>query len=153
MKLEDEIKSTFRNEYHKAIVNLYYTNALVGEQFYELLKKHGLAVPQFNVLRILKGATQATSIGSIKERMLDKNSDVSRIVDRLYKKGLVKRKESANDRRLKDVQITRDGLKLLDELSIFEQYENEILCNLNTEEVELLNHLLDKIRDPRNTEK
>jgi DNA-binding MarR family transcriptional regulator len=153
MKLEDEIKSSFRNEYHKALVNLYYTNTVVGEQFFVLLKKHGLAAPQFNVLRILKGASQATSIGSIKERMLDKNSDVSRIVDRLYKKGLVKRKESTTDRRLKDVQITSDGLKLLDELSIFEKYENEILSNLNTEEVELLNHLLDKIRDTKNVRK
>jgi len=148
MRIEDEIKSSFRNDYHKAMVNMYYTNNVIGEQFFKMMKKFGLAAPQFNVLRILKGQSpKAVSIGVIKERMLDKNSDVSRIVDRLYKKGLVERKESQSDRRQKDVLIAKKGLGLLKEMVVCEQQEDTILSNLNKKEVTLLNELLDKIRD------
>ena len=148
MSIEDEIKSKFRNDYHKALVNLYYTNNVIGEQFFKMLKNYGLAAPQFNVLRILKGQhPQAASIGLIKERMLDKNSDASRIVDRLYKKKLVERKESEADRRQKDILITKKGLELLDKMVVCEKQEDDILSNLNIDEVKLLNGLLDKIRD------
>ncbi len=148
MKLEDEIKSKFRNEYHKALVNLYYTNNQLGQQFFKMLNEHGLAAPQFNVLRILKGQhPKAVSIGLIKERMLDGNSDVSRIVERLFKKGLVKRKESKMDRRQKDVLISQEGLTLLNKMALCEKQEDELLSNLNEKEVELLNILLDKIRN------
>ncbi len=147
MKLEDEIKSKFRNDYHKALVNLYYTNNVIGEQFFKVIKEYGLAAPQFNVLRILRGQhTNAVSIGLIKERMLDKNSDVSRIVDRLYKKELVERKESKSDRRQKDVLITKKGIDLLDKMAVCEKREDNILSNLSKKEVKLLNELLDKIR-------
>jgi len=106
MKLEDEIKSKFRDDYHKALVNLYYTNNVIGEQFFKMLKEYGLAVPQYNVLRILRGeAPDSVSIGFIKERMLERNSDVSRIVDRLYNKKLVERKENKSDRRQKEVSV------------------------------------------------
>ncbi|MFH6983384.1 MarR family winged helix-turn-helix transcriptional regulator [Marinoscillum luteum] len=148
MSIEDEIKSKFRNDYHKALVNLYYTNNVIGEQFFKMLKNYGLAAPQFNVLRILKGQhPQAASIGLIKERMLDKNSDASRIVDRLYKKKLVERKESKADRRQKDILITKKGLELLNKMVVCEKQEDDILSNLNIDEVKLLNGLLDKIRD------
>lgn len=147
MKLEDEIKSKFRNDYHKALVNLYYTNNVIGEQFFKMMKEYGLAAPQFNVLRILRRQhPDAVSIGLIKERMLDKNSDVSRIVDRLYKKKLVERKESKTDRRQKDVVITKKGLELLDKMTICEKKEDNILSKLSKKEVKLLNELLDKIR-------
>ncbi|MBD77802.1 MAG: MarR family transcriptional regulator [Crocinitomicaceae bacterium] len=148
MKLEDEIKSKFRNEYHKALVNLYYTNNQLGQQFFKMLNEHGLAAPQFNVLRILKGQhPKAVSIGLIKERMLDGNSDVSRIVERLFKKGLVKRKESKMDRRQKDVLISQEGLTLLNKMALCEKQEDELLSNLNEKEVVFLNILLDKIRN------
>jgi DNA-binding MarR family transcriptional regulator len=148
MNLEDEIKSTFRNNSHKALVNIYYTSNVLGEQFYKMLKKHGLAAPQFNVLRILRGQyPKAVSVGLIKERMLDKNSNVSRIIDRLYNKGLVERKESKTDRRQKDILISKKGLDLLSEMGECEQNEDQLLSNLSEEEIQLLNDLLDKIRD------
>lgn len=147
MKIEDEIKSKFRNDYHKALVNLYYTNNVISEQFFKMLKEYGLAAPQFNVLRILRGqAPNAVSIGLIKERMLDRNSDVSRIVDRLYKKKLIERKESKSDRRQKDVLITKKGLELLKKMVVCEEQEDANLSKLNKKEVKLLNELLDKIR-------
>ncbi len=147
MKLEDEIKSEFRDDYHKALVNLYYTNNVIGEQFFKILKEFGLAVPQYNVLRILRGqAPDAVSIGFIKDRMLERNSDVSRIVDRLYKKKLVERKENESDRRQKDVQITKKGSDLLGKMTGCEEQEDANLAKLSKKEVKLLNDLLDKIR-------
>ena len=147
MRIEEELKSKFRNDYHKALVNLYYTNMLVGEQFHFILKEHGLAAAQFNVLRILKGQSpNTTSLKIIRERMIDKNSGVSRIVDRLLKKGLVERTESKTDRRLKDVLITTKGIQLLEKLKIFENTEDDILSGLNQKEINVLNSLLDKIR-------
>ena len=147
MKLEDEIKSEFRDDYHKALVNLYYTNNVIGEQFFKILKEFGLAVPQYNVLRILRGeAPDAVSIGFIKDRMLERNSDVSRIVDRLYKKKLVERKENESDRRQKDVQITQKGSDLLGKMTGCEEQEDANLAKLSKKEVKLLNDLLDKIR-------
>lgn len=148
MKLEDEIKGKFRNDYHKGLVNLYYTNNVIGEQFYKMLKEYGLAAPQFNVLRILKGQfPNAVSIRLIKERMLDKNSNVSRIVDRLFKKGYVDRAESETDRRQKDVLISEKGMELLSQMLVCEKQEDKLLSNLNESEVKLLNDLLDKIRE------
>ncbi len=148
MKLEDEIKSKFRNEYHKALVNFYYTNNIIGQQFFKMLKEHGLAAPQFNVLRILRGQhPNAVSVGTIKERMLDNNSDVSRIVDRLFGKGLVERNECELDRRQKDVLISKKGLDLLDKMKICEKEEDKLLSNLTEEEAKTLNYILDKIRN------
>ena len=147
MKLEDEIKSKFRDDYHKALVNLYYTNNVIGEQFFKMLKEFGLAVPQYNVLRILREeAPDSVSIGFIKERMLERNSDVSRIVDRLYKKKLVERKENKSDRRQKEVFITQKGVDLLGKMAGCEEQEDANLSKLSKEEVKLLNELLDKIR-------
>ncbi|RLD26256.1 MAG: MarR family transcriptional regulator [Bacteroidetes bacterium] len=148
MKLEDEIKSGFRNEQHKALVNLYYTESILSGQFVSMLKKYGLATPQFNVLRILQGQLpEAVSIGLVKERMLTNNSDVSRIVDRLFKKGLVERKECDADRRQKDVYISQKGVELLEKIAICEKQHDEVLSNLSLKEVEQLNNLLDKIRN------
>lgn len=147
MSLEKEIATTFRNEYHKGVVNLYYTNNLVVSSFTDMIKSFGLAPPQFNVLRILRGQfPQSASVGLIKSRMLDKNSDVSRIVERLYKKGLVERTESEKDRRQKDVKISEKGLELLDEMVICETEEDARLKNLTDQEVTELNRLLDKVR-------
>jgi DNA-binding MarR family transcriptional regulator len=149
MKIEDEIKGRFRNEFHKGLINLTYTSKQLSYGFYKLLKTHGLAEQQYNVLRILRGfRTQSPlTIGFIKERMLDKDSDVSRIVDRLFEKGFVSRTENPDDRRQKSVEITAKGLELLDKMYHCEQKVDTMLGNLTTDEVTELNRLLDKIRE------
>jgi DNA-binding MarR family transcriptional regulator len=149
MKIEDEIKGKFRNEYHKGLINLTYTAKQLSYEFYQSLKKHGLAEQQYNVLRILRGfrSEAPLSIGFIKERMLDKDSDVSRIVERLFEKGLVSRKENPADRRQKSVEITAKGLELLDKMYNCELEADTLLSNLTIEEVNRLNQLLDKIRE------
>lgn len=152
MAIEDEIKGRFRNEYHKGLINLNYTAKHLGYEFVQSLKKHGLAEQQYNVLRILRGfrAESPLSIGFIKERMLDKDSDVSRIVDRLFEKGLISRKENPDDRRQKSLEITEKGLSLLDNMFNCEQKADTLLANLTVEELKEFNRLLDKIRETKN---
>ncbi len=149
MKIESEIKGKFRNEYHKGLINITYTAKQLSYEFYQSLKKHGLAEQQYNVLRILRGfhSEAPLSISFIKERMLDKDSDVSRIVDRLVQKDLVSRVENPNDRRQKSVEITKSGLSLLDKMFNCELKADTLLSNLTLDEVVELNRLLDKIRE------
>lgn len=148
MLLEEEIKGRFRNEYHKGLINLTYTTKLLGYEFYQALKQHDITEQQYNVLRIIRGfrAEAPLSIGFIKERMLDKDSDVSRIVDRLFQKGMVSRVENETDRRQKSVDITDAGLQLLSDMLGCEKKIDTLLQNLSEEEVTQLNTLLDKIR-------
>lgn len=149
MSIEEEINGRFRNEYHKGLINLTYTVKLLSYEFHKSLKAHGLSEQQYNVLRILRGfRSQAPlSIGFIKQRMLDKDSDISRIVDRLFEKGLISRKENPDDRRQKSVEITTNGMELLDKMLSCEQKADTLLKNLSLSEVKQLNYLLDKIRE------
>jgi len=148
MKIEDEIKGQFRNEFHKGLINLIYTAKQLGYEFVQSLKKHNISEQQYNVLRILHGFQSETPlcIGFLKERMLDKDSDVSRIVDRLFDKGLVNRRENAHDRRQKSIEITAAGIALLDHLFNCEKESDTLLSNLTENETIELNRLLDKIR-------
>ncbi|HFB62373.1 MAG TPA: MarR family transcriptional regulator [Bacteroidetes bacterium] len=149
MKIEEEIKGHFRNVYHKGVINLIYTVNQLNYQFEKDLKQHGLTPQQYNVLRVLQGFRSQcpVSIGFIKERMLEKSSDVSRLVDKLYRKGLVERKENKKNRRQKEVDITKKGVELLLAIKNCERKMDTLLLNLNEEEVNQLNRLLDKIRD------
>ncbi len=148
MKIDDEIKGRFRNEYHRGIINLTYTLNQLNYQFLQLLKKHNVTQQQYNVLKVLRGfrSEAPVSIGFIKDRMLDKNSDVSRIVDKLYERGLVTRCEKSTDRRQKDVDISDKGLELLAAMDECEKKADTLLSNLTEDEVKQLNTLLDKIR-------
>ena len=148
MKIEDEIKGRFRNEYHKGMINLTYTVNKLGYQLMQTIRAHGLTEPQYNVLRVLRGFRNEgpISIGFIKERMLDKSSDVSRIVDNLLEKGLIVRRENSDDRRQKEIDITEKGLALLSEMIGCDKKADLLLQNLTMEEVTELNRLLDKIR-------
>ena len=149
MKIEDEIKGRFRNEYHKGLINLNFTVKQLSYNFLQSLKKHGLTEPQYNILKVLRASysESPSSIGFLKERMLDKSSDVSRIVDKLYEKGYIDRKENSTDRRQKDVEITEKGLVLLSDSDDCELKADTLLKNLTSDEIQELNRLLDKIRD------
>ena len=149
MKIEEEIKGHFRNEYHKGLINLIFTSKQLNQQFSTILKKHKITDAQYNVLRILRGNKSQipSSIGYIKERMLDRNSDVSRIVDKLYGLQFIERQESSIDRRLKEIVITDKGLKILSKIDDSEKKVDTFLHNLSDSDVNKLNELLDKIRD------
>lgn len=148
MKIEEEIDGRFRNEYHKGVVNLIYTSNKLHYNFIKYLKSVGLSSQQYNVLKILRGfGDKPLTIDFIRKRMLDKHSDISRIVDRLHKKELLERTESKIDRRQKNIVISEKGLDLLKTIDATEKKVDELLKNLTLEEVELLNNLLNKIRE------
>ena len=136
----------FRSEHHKSVVNLLFTNNWITEKIKQYLEADGLTLQQYNILRILRGNEQPLSTLQIRDRMLDKMSDTSRIVDRLVLKNLAKKTISKKDKRLVDVTITSKGRNLLDKLDKSPQLIDGVVNNLNEEEAKLLNQLLDKIR-------
>jgi len=148
MKIEEEIhQSHFRNELQKASLNLLFTSGWLSNRHKESFKPYGITPQQYNVLRILRGSLPKTiSTSEIKSRMLDRNSDVSRIVDRLNVKGWIIKKPCPADRRLVDVTITEKGLNLLTEMDTKVEMLENSLGKLSEEEANRLNQLLDKIR-------
>ena len=147
MAIESEIRSNFKDEYHKALVNLIYTHNYLLDRMNEKFKEYDVTRQQFNVLRILAGQyPKPTQINIIRDRMLDKMSDASRIVDRLLKKGLIEKKSSDIDRRSVEIVISDSGMNLLEKFRPVSDSFNDMLSNLNEEEASTLNTLLDKIR-------
>jgi DNA-binding MarR family transcriptional regulator len=148
MSLENDIQQTkFRNEYQKAVINLIYTFNWLSEKNKQFFEKADITSQQFNILRILRGAGGPLSTLQIRQRMLDKMSDTSRIVDRLVKKELVKKVICKTDRRLVDVTISEKGLSLLKELDGYNDELDSIVGNISEEEAKTLNQLLDKMRN------
>jgi DNA-binding MarR family transcriptional regulator len=148
MTIEKDINQhTFRNEYQKATINFIYTYNWLNEQMKLFFEQHDITSQQFNILRILRGAGEPLSTLQIRQRMLDKMSDTSRIVDRLVKKNLVKKNICKADKRLVDVTINEKGKKLLEEMDTKEELMDSVLKNLNEADAKKLNQLLDKIRN------
>ncbi|HOX83008.1 MAG TPA: MarR family transcriptional regulator [Chryseolinea sp.] len=148
MALEKDIQQTdFRNEYQKGLLNICYTYYFLISHVNELFKKHDITRQQYNVLRILRGQhPNQVSVYSIRDRMLDKMSDASRIVERLRLKELVIRKSAEKDKRAAAVSISDQGLALLEAMEPETEIMDSLLSNLSEKEVQLLNTLLDKIR-------
>ena len=148
LSIEEEIQSSFKNEHHKLMVNIQLTASRFAEKIQLVMKDHDLTSTQFNVLRILRGQKQKpASIGLIKERMVERNSDVSRIIDRLLKKGLISRTENEIDRRQKDVIISQSGLDVLQKIDDLNDLIPDLLNNISDKEARQLNNLLDKARN------
>ena len=147
MSIEKDIQQTkFRNEYHKTVVNIIFTYNWVTEKTKQIFERGDVTPQQYNILRILRGAGKPLSTLQIRQRMLDKMSDTSRIVDRLVKKELVQKVICKTDRRLVDVTISDTGLLVLDKLDGYNDELDALLGKLSEEEAVMLNHLLDKIR-------
>lgn len=148
MSLEKDIQQIrkFRNEHHKAIVNIIYTYHWVTDKIIEFVEPHGLTLQQYNILRILRGNGGPLSTLQIRERLLDKMSDTSRIVDRLIIKKLVKKIISKKDKRLVDVSITLKGKALLAKLDESPKAIDSIVKNLTKAEAKQVSSLMDKIR-------
>lgn len=147
MGIEKDINQrNFKSEHQKAFVNLIYTYNWTTEQLRHILDKEDLTMQQFNILRILRGSDKPLSTLQIRERMLDKMSDTSRIVDRLLVKGLVKKSTCKADKRLVDVVIADKGRKILQKLDLQEADIEKIVSALSEKEAETFNQLLDKIR-------
>jgi len=148
MAIEKDIhQRKFRNEYQKSVINLIYTYNWMNEQMKKIFDRYEITAQQFNILRILRGAGEPLSTLQIRQRMLDKMSDTSRIVDRLVKKGLVKKNTCKADRRLVDVIITDKGKKLLEKMDANDGELDGVFSNLTVSDARILNQLLDKIRN------
>ena len=148
MRLEEAIQQKeFKDPYNKAIVNLLFTHSHIVSKQSSLFKPFGLSPEQYNVLRILRGQNgNPITVSSIQERMLNRMSNASRLVEKLKQKDFVIRQESAKDRRQVDVIITDKGLQVLEQLEAAIYQLNRELVKLSDEEVEALNELLDKLR-------
>lgn len=148
MKLEDEIaQKAFIDDYQKLVVNLIYSSNWLSSQIKEFLKDYNLTPQQFNILRILRGQYPGSAnINLLKERMLDKMCDASRMVERLRIKGLIKKKPSEKDKRNTEIIISKNGLKILDEIDKQTEFFNGLLQNLSPKEAKTINKLLDKMR-------
>ena len=148
MKLEDEIKQKkFRDQHHKLEVNLIYTGNWIKQENMLLLKKHKVTIQQFNILRILRGQyPNPASVNLLIDRMLDKMSNASRLVEKLRLKKLVERKECATDRRQADVVITTKGLELLQQIDAEMVTKDQKLFAISADEAQMVNDILDKLR-------
>lgn len=148
MGISEEIQQAkFKDNHQKAVINLIYTSNWLNEKMRLFLAEEDLTLQQYNVLRILRGSSpKPLSTLQIRERMLDKMSDTSRIVDRLVKKNLVVKKTCQSDKRLVDIHISQEGLDLLKSIDEQEGRMYKEIRQLNSEEAGLLSDLLDKIR-------
>jgi len=147
MSIDKDINQRkFRNDYQRVSINLIYTYNWANEQVKQIFDQYEITGQQFNILRILRGAGEPLSTLQIRQRMLDKMSDTSRIVDRLLKKGLVKKITCKADRRLVDVTISDKGLKLLEKMDRHDNDMEAVFKNLTDAEAKTLNKLLDKLR-------
>lgn len=149
MSIDKDIQQrSFKSEHQKTIVNLIFTYNWTTERLKILFDKYGLTMQQFNILRILRGSEKPISTLQIRERMLDKMSDTSRIVDRLIIKKLAKKIICKTDKRLVDVSITPKGKTVLQKIDLRENEIENIVSSLSDKEAKTLNKLLDKIRKP-----
>ncbi|MCC7302104.1 MAG: MarR family transcriptional regulator [Bacteroidia bacterium] len=149
MRLEDEIRQTkgFRNPLERTLVNIHFTSRWLEGLQAEFMRPHDLTIQQYNILRILRGAhPEPVTVKTLRERMLDKMSDTSRLVEKLRKKGMISRKLCKSDRRNVDVTITEKGIATLSEIDHAFTGLYRKLEVLPEKEIILLGELLDRIR-------
>ena len=147
MGIEQDIQqASFRNEFQKMGINLLFTANWLNEQIGKILSEEGVTQQQYNILRILRGSATPLSTLKIRERMLDKMSDTSRIVDRLIAKELVLKNTCEKDKRLVDITLSPKGLDLVDQLDKFNDRIDALLKGINASEAATMNQILDKIR-------
>ncbi|WP_425075542.1 MarR family winged helix-turn-helix transcriptional regulator [Psychroserpens sp. S379A] len=139
-----DINSKFENNKVKALLNIIYTANWINSHQNTFFKPFGISPQQFNILRILRGAGEAIKVQTIKERMLERAPNATRLMDKLCNKQLIERLACPTDRRVVHIQITKKGLDLLEDIS--KEFKEDLLENLTENEAEQLSNLLDKIR-------
>lgn len=146
--IEEEIQQTIFNSIRqKVLLNIFYTSNWLKAGQIRLFKQYGISPEQFNVLRILRGQKgNAIGVNKIQDRMLDKNSNASRLIDKLFEKGLVDRLGCKNDRRSVEIFITPKGMELLASLDEIIMDQELQAVNLTDEDAQQLNELLNKLR-------
>jgi DNA-binding MarR family transcriptional regulator len=146
MKIDDAIQSKFQSPQQKALINVRYTANYLGNIQNNFMSQFDLTMPQFNILRILRGAKEAINVNTVKERMIEKSPNTTRLMDKLIEKGLIERIRCKTDKRVVFLKITDLGLDLLDKIDKNTDIKSLIKANLTDTEANLLSDLLDKLR-------
>ena len=149
MNIEEAIQSKIDNPHVRAVVNVRYTSNWMSTIQNKFMSQFSLTMPQFNILRILRGAKEAITVNTVKQRMVEKSPNTTRLMDKLIDKGLIERERCSDDRRVVYVKISEEGLKLLSTIDkALQESGKEILVmeNLTEEEACQLSDLLDKLR-------
>ena len=142
--LAKDINSKFANNKVKALLNIIYTANWISSSQNEFFKTYGISPQQYNIRRILKGAGEPLKVQTIKERMLERSPNATRLMDKLCAKGCIERLPSEHDRRVVKIAITTSGINLLNEIP--QDFNRDLLKNLTEEEAKQLSDLLDKMR-------
>ena len=142
--ISKDINTTFSNNKVKALLNLIYTANWISSQQNAFFKPYGISPQQYNILRILRGAGEAITVQTIKDRMLERSPNATRLMDKLCTKNLINRLPCPEDRRVVHIEITKIGLTLLKRID--GDFKEDILKNLSLNEAKTLSDLLDKIR-------
>ncbi|TXE10865.1 MarR family transcriptional regulator [Gelidibacter salicanalis] len=142
--LSKELNSKFSNAKIKAMINVLYTANWITNFQNEFFKPFGISPQQYNILKILKGANEPLKVQSIKDRMIDRSPNATRLMDKLHAKDLIKRSPSSDDRRVVLIEITELGKTLLG--SISGDFNDDLVKNITEDEAQLLSDLLDKMR-------
>ncbi len=142
--ISKDINTTFPNNKVKALLNIIYTSNWINSKQNDFFKPFGISPQQYNILRILRGANEAVSVQTIKDRMLERAPNATRLMDKLCAKEMIERIACPNDRRVVHIKITKQGLKLLKQIDA--DFKDDVLKNLTLKEASILSDLLDKIR-------
>ena len=149
MKIEEAIQSKIKNPHVRAVVNIRYTSNWMSTTQNNFMSRFSLTMPQFNILRILRGAKGSITVNTVKQRMVEKSPNTTRLMDKLIDKSLIERERCKNDRRVVFVNISGKGLKLLAQIDEALQKSSEeilVMNNLTDDEAHKLSELLDKLR-------
>lgn len=146
-RIDDVIKTKFTNDKHRFVTNMIYTANWIQNSFNEFLKPFGISNQQFNILRILKGAGDWVAMNDIKNLMIEKSPNATRLADKLLNKELIERERSATDRRVVYLQITQKGLDLLNEIEDKDKgVVEEMLGRITDREAKQASKIIDKLR-------
>ena len=146
MKIDDILQTKFKSPQQKAIINIRFTSNFLGNIQQNLMNQYDLTMPQFNILRILRGSGDAINVNTVKDRMIEKSPNTTRLMDKLIDKGLIERIRCEKDRRVVYVKISENGLAILSEIDKNIDVNTLINAGLTDEEANTLSDLLDKTR-------
>ncbi|MGB0869356.1 MAG: MarR family winged helix-turn-helix transcriptional regulator [Flavobacteriales bacterium] len=144
--IDEEIKTKFENNKHRFIANLMFTTNWFRNMNSEFLKPYKISMPQFNILRILRGAKDWVSMNDIKSLMVDKSPNATRLADKLVLANLVERQRSESDRRVVYLKITPKGLELLSNIDESDTPHLNFLENITEEEARMVSDIFDRLR-------
>ena len=146
MEIETELNTSFRSIQHKALVNIRFTSSWLRQNQQRVMDKYEITMPQFNILRILRGAKSSLNVNTLKERMIEKSPNLTRLMDKLLEKNLIHRIRCDNDKRSLLIEISDHGQDLLLKIDLEISETSFFEINISDDEAKLLNNLLDKIR-------